>query len=292
MIEFVRALGNPDLPFLRYALLAGLLSSIAFGIVGSFVVVRRISSLAGAISHSVLAGIGAGLYLQFSAGCAWCRPMYGAIAAALAAALAIGWVSLRARQREDTVIGALWAVGMAVGLLLIARTPGAVDPMSYLFGNILLISRGDLVLILALDAFVVAVALLFYDRFLAISFDEEFARARGIRVEFYYLLLLCLIALSIVLLVRVVGIILVIGLFTLPAGLAGLFARRLWHMMLAAIACGMVFVTLGLGVSYAGDLPSGPTIIVIASVLYLAALLVRRLTHARALRNESPAVDR
>jgi len=282
MIEFLRALANPDLPFLRYALLAGLLASVAFGIVGSFVVVRRISSLAGAISHSVLAGIGASLYLQVAAGCPWCRPLYGALAAGLVAALAIGWVSLRARQREDTVIGALWAVGMAVGLLFIARTPGAVDPLSFLFGNILLISRADLTLILALDATVVIAALLFYHRFLAISFDEEFARARGIRVELYHLLLLCLIALSIVLLVRVVGIILVIGLFTLPAGLAGLFARRLWQMMLAAIAWGMVFVTLGLGVSYARDLPTGPVIIVIAALAYLAGLLVRRLLVSRA----------
>jgi zinc transport system permease protein len=277
MLEFLRALGNADLPFLRYAFLAGLLSSVAFGIVGSYVVVRRISYIAGAISHSVLGGIGLGLYLQATAGWHWCHPTYGAVAAALVAAVAIGLVSLHARQREDTVIGAFWAVGMAVGLLFLARTPGYIDPMSYLFGNILLISRSDLWLVLALDVLVVAIALAFYNRFLAVCFDEEFARVRGLRVELYFLLLLCLTALTVVLLVRVVGIVMVIALLTLPAAVAGLFVRRLWQMMLAAMLLCMLFVAVGLALSYTRDLPSGPTIILVAGAAYLLALLVARL---------------
>jgi len=277
MLEFLGALGNADLPFLRYAFLAGLLSSVAFGIVGSYVVVRRISYIAGAISHSVLGGIGLGLYLQVAAGWGWCHPIYGAVAAALVAAVAIGLVSLHARQREDTVIGAFWAVGMAVGLLFLARTPGYIDPMSYLFGNILLISRSDLWLVLALDVLVVAIALAFYNRFLAVCFDEEFARVRGLRVELYFLLLLCLTALTVVLLVRVVGIVMVIALLTLPAAVAGLFARRLWQMMLAAMLLCMLFVAVGLALSYTRDLPSGPTIILVAGAAYLLALLLARL---------------
>ena len=194
MIEFLHAVGDPDMVFLRYALVAGLLGSIAFGIVGTYVVARRISYIAGAISHSVLGGIGAALYLQKKVGLAWSDPIYGAVAAALASALIIGGVSLYARQREDTAIGALWVIGMAAGLLFLAKTPGYVDLMSYLFGDILLISQGDLWLVAGLDVLVVGLGLVFYNTFLAVCFDEEFARLRGVRVERYYLLLLCMTA--------------------------------------------------------------------------------------------------
>jgi zinc transport system permease protein len=231
MAEFLRALGNPDIAFLRYAFLAGLLASVAFGIIGTYVVARRISYLAGAIAHSVLGGIGLALYLQKEVGWEWCHPLYGAIVAALAAALIIGVVTLRARQREDTVIGALWAIGMAVGLLFIARTRGYVDPMSYLFGDILLITRRDVWMIALLDGVVVALGVFFYNKMLAVCFDEEFARLRGIKVEVYYLLLLCLTALTVVLLVSIVGIVMVIALLTLPAAVGGQFSRRLWQMM-------------------------------------------------------------
>jgi zinc transport system permease protein len=276
-MEFLEALGDPDIPFLRYALLAGVLASVALGIIGTYVVTRRISSIAGAISHSVLGGIGAALYLQVVAGWAWCHPMYGAVAAALASAIVIGLVSLYAKQREDTVIGALWAVGMAVGLLFFAKTPGYTDPMSYLFGNILFITRGDLWLVLALDALVIGLGVTLYHKFLAVCFDPEFAELRGVRVRVYYLLLLCLTALTVVLLVRVVGIVMVIALLTLPAAVAGHFARRLWHMMALAVLACMIFVGVGLGISYYAELPSGPVIIVLAAGVYLVVAVGKRL---------------
>jgi zinc transport system permease protein len=277
MIEFFEALGNPDLPFLRNALMAGLLASVAFGIVGTYVVVRRISYMAGAISHSVLGGIGIGLFLQKAAGIGWFHPMFGAVAAALLSALVIGAVSLYARQREDTAIGAIWVVGMALGLLFLAMTPGYNDPMSYLFGNILLITGTDVWLIAALDLAVVVLGLLFYNQFLAVSFDEEYALARGVRADLYHLLLLCLTALTVVLLVSVVGIVLVIALLTLPAAAAGHFSRRMWQMMvLAAIFC-MAFVGFGLGASYSLGLPAGPVIVMIAAAVYLVvAFTVRK----------------
>ena len=143
MIEFLAALTDPDLPFLRYALFTGLFASIAFGIIGTFVVVRRISYIAGAISHCVLAGIGAGLYLQNVVGISWFTPVHGAIIVALLAAFILAKVSQHSKEREDSIIGALWAGGMAIGLLFIARTPGYFDPMSFLFGNILLITKND-----------------------------------------------------------------------------------------------------------------------------------------------------
>ena len=236
MTDFFDALKDPDIPFLRYALAVGLLASISLGIVGSYVVTRRITYIAAAISHCVLGGIGAALYFNAAWGITWCKPMYGALAAALLSALLIGLVSLYARQREDTVISAVWAIGMAVGLLFFAqKTPGYVDPMSYLFGNILLISSHDVWLVAAMDALVVLLGLGFYPKLLALCFDEEFAELRGVRVKFYYLLLLCLTALTVVLLVRVVGIVLVIALLTLPAAVAGHFARKLWQMMAVAV---------------------------------------------------------
>ncbi len=276
MNEFIAAVMDPNIPFLRYALLAGLLSSVAFGIMGTYVVSRRITYIAGAISHCVLGGIGASLYCQNVLHWSWCHPLLGAMAAALLAALIIGWVSLHAQEREDTIISAIWAAGMAIGLLLIARTPGYVDPMSYLFGNILLLSQQDLWLILLLDGVIVGLSLYFYHVFLAVCFDEEFARIRGIRVDLFYMLLLCLTALTIVLLVRIVGIVMVIALLALPAATAGQFSRRLWQMMIIATIFCMVFCTAGLGISYRYDLPGGPTIIVFAAVAYLVAIVVGR----------------
>jgi len=268
VLEFLTDL--PRHAFLQQALLAGVLASVACGIVGSYVVARRITYIAGGIAHCVLAGMGAARYLATVHGWVWLHPLHGATVAALLAAVIIGIVSLRAKEREDTVISALWAVGMAVGVLFIARTPGySEDLMGYLFGNILLVGKSDLWLILVLDVAVVSVSLLFYSKFLAVCYDEEFARLRGVRVEVYYLLLLCLAALTVVVLVSVVGIVLVIALLTLPVAVAGHFVRRLWHVMLLSMVLNLLFTTAGLAVSYGPDLPAGATTIVIAGTAYL-----------------------
>ncbi len=272
MTELWAAFTDPNLPFLRYALLTGLLASIAFGIMGTFVVVRRISYIAGAISHCVLGGIGAGLYMQNVAGITWFTPVVGALVVALLAAAALTVISLRSREREDSIIGALWAGGMAIGLLFIARTPGYFDPMSYLFGNILLITRSDLLFVLGQDLVIVVIITLFYNKFLALCFDEEFARLRGLRTHWLYLLLLCLVALTIVLMVRLVGIIMVIALLTLPAAIAGNFARSIRQMMVAATLICALSITAGLGISYQLDLPSGSVIILVVTALYLLVL--------------------
>ena len=277
MSEFIHAICDPHAPFLRHALFAGLLASVSFGIMGTYVVTCRISYIAGAISHCVLGGIGASLYAQGKHGIIWMHPMGGAIIAAIAAAIVIGIVSLYAQEREDTVIGAVWAIGMATGLIFISKTPGYVDAMGYLFGNILLITRWDLFVITALNAIILILCYVLYHRFMAICFDEEFARLRGLPARFYYLLLLILTALTIVLLVRIVGIVLVIALLTLPAAIAGHFARRLWHMMLLAIVICMCVTMGGLAMSFVSDLPSGPTIIVIAGMAYLVVLVGKKM---------------
>jgi zinc transport system permease protein len=277
MSDFFQALFDPDIPFLRYAFLAGVLSSVSLGVVGSYVVTRRITYIAAAIAHCVLGGIGAALYLDKVVGWTWCDPIYGATAAAILSALIIGLVSLYAKQREDTVISAVWAIGMAVGVLFLAKIPGYVDPMSYLFGNILLISRRDLWLVAGMDVLVAAVGLGFYNKFLALCFDEEFAELRGVRAKAFYLILLCLTALTVVLLIRMVGIVLVIALLTLPPAVAGYFSRQLWQMMLLAVIFCAVVVGAGIAVSYPLDLPSGPVIILLAGSAYLLVTIAVRL---------------
>ena len=272
----------PRYPFLQYALLTGLLVSVACGVIGSYVVTKRITYIAGSIAHTVLGGLGAARYCQTVYHWEWFHPLYGAVLAALVSAVIIGVVSMRARQREDTVIGALWAVGMATGILFIYKTPGYnEDLMSYLFGSILMVSPQDLWMIAGLDILVVIVSVVFYNQFLALCFDEEFARLRGVHVEFYYLLLLCLTALTVVLLVTVVGIVMVIALLTLPAAVAGELAKRLWHMMALATVLTAFFTTAGLAVSYGPDLPAGATTIIIAGITYLLVVLGLRIFRLR-----------
>lgn len=278
MIEFFQALTDPDLDFLRYAFFSGLAASAAFGIAGSYVVVRRISFIAGAISHSVLAGIGIALYLEHALGLSWLNPLYGALAAAILSAILIGLASINLKQREDTVIGAIWAVGMALGLLFISQTPGYVDPMSFLFGNILMISSTEMWTIVVMDLAIIGFTLVFYNSFLAICFDREFARLRGMSANSYYIMLLCLIAVTVVLMVMIVGIVLVIALLTLPAATASLFSRSLKQMMILAVAFCVLFTSVGLASSYSLDLPSGPVIILLAGIVYaLTSIVTRRL---------------
>jgi len=254
--------------FLQHALVAGLLASVACGLVGTYVVVRRIGFLAGGIAHSVLGGMGAALFFGGD-------PMVGALVAALISALLIGWVSLHGREREDTLIGAVWAVGMAAGVLFISRTPGYnVDLMSYLFGNILMVGEVELWLMLGADLLLLAFVGLLYRQFLAVSFDEEFARLRGLPVTLLHLLLLSLVAVTVVLLIRVVGLILVIALLTLPAAIAGQYVQTLGRMMALAVLLGTLLTASGLALSYGPDLPSGATIILLSGAVYLLSTLL------------------
>jgi zinc transport system permease protein len=277
MSDLYQAIIDPASPLLRYALLMGVLSSISMGVVGSYVVTRRITYIAAAISHCVLGGIGAAIYCQSVLGWEWFDPLYGALAAALVSALVMGFVSLYAKQREDTVISAVWSVGMAIGLLFLYKSPRFVDSMSYLFGDIFLVSRLDLWLVIVMDVVVAAVGIGFYPKFLALCFDEEFAELRGVRPKLYYLLLLCLTALTVVLLMRIVGIVLVIALFTLPPAVAGHFARRLWQMMLWAVIFCALFINVGIAVSYPLNLLSGPVIILLAGGTYLVVAIGKKL---------------
>jgi len=255
--------------FLRNAVLASLLASIACGIIGSYVVVKKIGFISGGIAHTAFGGIGLGYYLGIN-------PLLGIIPFSLGAAIAIGLLSRKARVAEDTAIGAFWAVGMASGVILIGLTPGyAPNLFSYLFGNILTVPESDLWLIALLDLIIGATTWMFSKEFLALSFDEEYAEVSGVRTTLFYLLLLCLIALTVVILVRVVGIVLVIALLTIPASIARVFSRSLGAMMLIASGISALFSLAGLWLSWQLDLASGATIIILAGLAFLLLHTVR-----------------
>ena len=268
MIAYIQTLFSYQ--FMQHALMACLLASVGCGIIGTYVVVKRIGFLAGGIAHTVLAGMGIAYFLGAA-------PMLGAIIVALLSALLVGYIKLRWQQDEDILIAALWSVGMAVGILFISRTPGYnIDLMSYLFGNILLVTSQDLLYMLLLDIAIVILVTIYYKQFLATAFDEEFAGLRGVQVEWVYILLLCVIALTVVLLINIVGLILVMALLVLPAASAAQFAGSIVRMMIASIILSMVITVSGLLLSYQPDLPSGSTIIVLAGAVYVMAILLRR----------------
>ena len=273
MQNFFEALVNVNFPFLRNALFAGLLSSLLFGILGSVVTVRRIGSLAGSVSHAVLGGIGLALFL--SSRFFPVPPIAGALVFAVLSAIVIGFVSLKAKQREDTIINAIWVIGMSLGILFMAKTPGYADLSTWLFGNILLISNRDLIFMAVLDIVVLFLAWRFYAQIEASSFDEEFARTRGVPVERVFLILLGLTAVAIVLLQTFVGIVMVIAMLTLPSGCAGVFSRSLGGMMLSSCLFSALFSVAGLVCGWFFDLPIGAMTVIIAGVVFLGFSVYR-----------------
>lgn len=266
-----------DNAFLQMALWAGLLASVASGVIGSFVVIKRISFIAGSIAHSVLGGMGFCLWAQRSYGLDWLDPIWGAFATAIGSALLLGWTHLNYRQREDAVIAAIWSTGMAIGIIFLSLTPGTnVELLNYLFGNILWIEGKDLIRLAVLNGVVLAVVAFYYRKFLALCFDEEQALLQGVSVRGLYLLLLSLVAVSVVLLMQIIGTILVIALLTIPATLAGLFTNRLVVMMgVAALFCAL-FSVLGLSAAAFLNWPPAATIALLAAVGYLVVLPLKK----------------
>lgn len=257
--------------FMQRALLAGLLASVACGVVGAYVVVKRIGFISGGISHASLGGLGIARWLGAPS-------LLGAIVFSLLSALVIGGASLRRREHEDALIGALWVTGMALGILFTAVTPGyASDLTNDLFGNILLVSRWDIIMIAVLNVVILATVFVCYKEFLAVSLDDEFAELRGVPVTALYLTLLCLVALTVVVMIRVVGVILVIALLTLPPATSRLFTGRLHTMMAASVCIGAVSTVSGIAIAYRTDLPSGACIVLTAVAVYMASLAVSRL---------------
>lgn len=259
------------------ALIAGFAASVTSGIMGSFVVIKRIVFISGSIAHSVLGGMGFFLWLQRTYNIPWITPIQGALVAAIIAALLIGYIHLNYRQREDTVIAALWSTGMSIGVIFIALIPGYnVELMHYLFGNILWVTKKDIWMLISLDVVIVTLVILFRHPFLAICFDEEQAKLQKLPVKLFYLLLLCLIALSVVLLIQVVGAILVIAMLAIPAAIASGMTHKFTKMMVISVLIGCFFSFVGTMLSYQLNWPPGATIALVAATFYLLSFSMRR----------------
>ena len=254
--------------FIQNALIAGILVSLAVGIIGSLVVVNKITFLAGGIAHSSYGGIGLAIFLGLPV-------LFGATVFAVLTAVIIATITLQNRNRIDAIIGIMWASGMAIGIIFVDMTPGYnVDLMSYLFGSIIAVSSEDIMYLSILDVFIVTLVVFFYKQILAVSYDSEFASLRGINIKFFYTLILILAALCVVAAIKVVGLILVIALLTIPTYLAEIFVKKLSSMMILSSILATFFTLIGLIISYFYDISSGASIIIVGVFTLLLVKLL------------------
>ena len=261
--------------FMRNALAAGLLVSVICGIMGTLVVVNRIVFLSGGIAHAAYGGIGLSFFLGWPY-------LVGTLGFSFTAAMVMAAVSLKAKHRADTIIGVIWALGMACGIILLDLTPGYnVDLMSYLFGSILTVPQSDLWIMLIVGVLIGGFVIYFYKDLLAISYDEEFARIRGVPTRALYFALIGMLAVTIVMVIQVVGLILVIALLTIPPFMVEKYAKSLFQMMIGSSLLGAVFTVCGLWLSYAFDLTSGASIILVAGIAFFLFFLIDHLIVSR-----------
>lgn len=257
--------------FFINASLAAVLASISCGIVGAYIVSRRIVFISGGITHASFGGIGIGYYMGFN-------PIVGAMIFSVISALGIEYISKKSNVREDSVIAILWSFGMAVGIIFIFLTPGySANLMSFLFGNILTVTHLNLYMLLALNIIIIVIFLLMFKTILFVAFDEQYARAVKLPVETVNFLMITLVALTIVLNIRVVGIILVISLLTIPQTIANVFTKKFDQIILISIVIGLFGSFSGLFLSYYFDIPSGAAIIFFLVILFILAKIVKSL---------------
>ncbi len=263
--------------FFTNAIFATLMASICCGIVGSYIVSRRIVFISGGISHASFGGVGIAWYMGFN-------PIFGAALFGILSALSIEWMTKKADVRQDSVIGILWATGMALGIIFIHLTPGyAPNLMSFLFGNVLTVSPIDLYLLLLMSLLTISIFCLLFKPILFVAFDEEFAKTQQVPVQFINALMIVLVALAIVLNIRVVGIILVISFLTIPQTTANVFTKNFKHMIFYSIGFSLLGSLTGLLISYSLNLPSGATIIfslvIIFAISKLMQFIKRKISH-------------
>ena len=255
--------------FLQNAIMAAILASIACGVIGVYIMEKKLVMMSGGIAHTAFGGIGLGYFLKV-------EPIFTALGVSVIAALAVAALKRKARTDSDLLIGMFWSLGMALGVVFIAMTPGyPPDIASVLFGNILAVSRSDLRLILGLDILVLATVTAFYQMFKAYIFDEEFASVAGVPVRALEYLMYILVAVTVVVMIRVVGIILVIALLTAPPAIAKQFTYDMKKIMALSVLLGIGFCFAGLWVSYTVRLASGASIVMVAVGAYALVSLVR-----------------
>lgn len=263
--------------FMRNALIASFWISLATGIIGTLVVLNRIVSLSGGIAHAAYGGVGISYFLGQD-------PMIGALLFSTASALIMGVAKRKSKSGADTLIGVMWSIGMAIGIIFISLTPGyKANLMSYLFGSILAVSGTDLRL-MALIAFLVLGFVFFtYRSLLAISYDETFSTVRNIPVNLSYLTMLVLIGLTVVVAMRMVGLILVIALLSIPPAIALNHFKDVRLIMLVSVVLSFVMCFLGLVISFQTNIQAGPVIILLASAIFLISSIVRHFQLSRKL---------
>jgi len=256
--------------FIQYAILSAFLSSIVCGLIGVIIVEKKLVMMSGGIAHTSYGGVGLGYLLGF-------EPLVGAFIFSILAALGIGFIKNKSTGFSDIVIGLFWSLGMSLGILFIGLMP-AYPPnvSSYLFGNILSVTTLNLWLMLILTVIVVSVILFFYQDFKSHLFDPEFNSILGKRTKVIENILLILIALTVVVLIRVVGIVLVIALLTAPAATASLFTKKLAARMGVSILFGLAYTLVGLFISYKINVASGAVIVFVSVFSYAALYLIQR----------------
>ncbi len=253
--------------FMQNALIAALLVSVICGVMGTLAVANRMVFLAGGIAHAAYGGIGLAYLLRLPY-------LVGTLGFSMVAAMIMAAVTIQAKHRVDAVIGAIWAIGMALGIVFIDLTPGyTADLMSYLFGSMLAVPASDLWVMAIMVVITCLVVWFFYTDILTLSYDEEFARVRGIAVNKLYFLMICMLAVAVVLTIRIVGLILVIALITIPPFIAEKYTRSLLGMMVLSSLLSAVFSTVGLAVAYYLDLTAGACIILTAGAGYFCSLI-------------------
>lgn len=257
--------------FFQRALIVAVLASIAAGVIGTYIVIKRMSLISGSIAHAAFGGLGISYYLN-------ANPLLGGVLFSLMSALSIALFRKNARNRLDTLLSFLWSTGMAIGLVFIFLTPGyATDLFTYLFGNILLVSRFDLYMILISDLIILGIVYLMYSSFLAVSFDEEYSETRNIPVTIVNMILFGLIALTVVATIRVVGIVLMIAILTIPAATAQMFHKTVRKIMLTSSLITLFASISGLFISYYLNFATGPMIVLIISAVYLCGTFLSKL---------------
>ncbi|TRX72134.1 metal ABC transporter permease [Carboxylicivirga sp. M1479] len=255
--------------FFRNALLASLFTSIIAGIVGSYIVAKRSVFISGGITHASFGGMGIAYYMGWP-------PFFGAAIFALLSALGIEWSSTKAGIREDSSIAILWSLGMAIGILFVFITPGYTpNLMGFLFGDVLTVQVLDLIWLFSIATLSIVLVLIFYPVILSVAFDSQFAKVSGLPVQAIKYVIAVFVAISIVLSIKVMGIILVLSLFTIPASAANLFVKDLKKVMFGSVIISVLGSISGLLMAYFFDLPSGATIIFTLTAIYLILRIIK-----------------